>query len=164
MSVPRDHRLRKHSDFELVYASGKRHFSSLLTAFYLPRAERSETDVADSSTSGARVGVTVGRQMGKAVGRNRIKRRLREAVAKSLHLLEVPVDVVINPKKSAKEADFQLLCAEVERAFVAIVGKLSASRPNKEQASKGNTNVNTRARAPSADAQDRSGSRLDRSR
>lgn len=161
MALPRDYRLRKHSDFELVYASGKRHFSSLLTTFYLPRVGRPDTDVADSPASGARVGFTVGRHMGKAVARNRIKRRLRDAVGKNLHLLEVPVDVVINPKKSAKEVDFQVLCAEVGRAFDAIAGKLSASRPNKEQSSEGNANVNTRARAPSADAQDRSGSKLE---
>ncbi|HET9742669.1 MAG TPA: ribonuclease P protein component [Terriglobales bacterium] len=137
MSVPRDHRLRKHSDFELVYASGKRHFSSLLTAFYLPRVGRPDTDVADSPASGARVGFTVGRQMGKAVARNRIKRRLREAVGKNLHVLEVPVDVVINPKKSAKEVDFQVLCAEVERAFAAITGKLSACGAGKQAAAPG---------------------------
>jgi len=125
MALPRDHRLRKHSDFELVYASGKRHFSSLLTAFYLPRAEKPATAAADSAMRGARVGFTVGRQMGKAVARNRMKRRLREAVAKNLHLLEIPVDVVINPKKSAKEVDFQFLCAEVERAFRVIAGKVS---------------------------------------
>ena len=72
-------RLLKHSDFDRVYKEGRRHFSSHMTVFYLRRAEGGSTETAPPEKL-ARVGFTVGRVLGGAVERNRIKRRLREAV------------------------------------------------------------------------------------
>lgn len=112
MSNLREHRLRKHAEFELVYKSGRRHFSSSLTAFYLLRAV--------TEVGGPRVGITVGRQLGAAVRRNRIKRRVREAVGRNLMRLTCGVDVVINPKRTVFDMDFQMLCAEIARAFDTI--------------------------------------------
>ena len=112
-SFPRTARLLKHSDFERVYKQGRRHFSSHMTVFYLRQAE-----------GGARVGFTVGRVLGGAVQRNRIKRRLREAVRLRRSLLKGPVDVVINPKKSVLMAEFPAVVEEVSRAFDAITKKL----------------------------------------
>src|SRR5271166_5502396 len=77
-------RLLKHSDFERVYKQGRRQFSSHMTVFYLRRAEAEAPMGGAPGVSapgkGARVGFTVGRLLGGAVERNRIKRRLREAV------------------------------------------------------------------------------------
>ncbi len=106
-------RLLKHSDFERVYKQGKRHFSSHMTVFYLRQAE-----------GGARVGFTVGRVLGGAVQRNRIKRRLREAVRMRRAVLKAPVDVVINPKKSVLTVEFPVVVEEVRRAFDVIAKKL----------------------------------------
>ena len=115
MSIPREHRLRKHAEFQLVYRSGRRHFATLLTAFYLPRQGVGE--------SGGRVGITVGKALGKATTRNRIKRRVRAAVGENLTKLTRPIDVVINPKKAVLDADFQVLCSEISRAFEVIENK-----------------------------------------
>lgn len=115
MSIPREHRLRKHAEFELVYKSGRRQFSSSFSAFYLLR---SGTD-----TEGPRVGITVGRQLGAAVRRNRIKRRVRAAVGQNLGRLSGAVDVVINPKKAVFDMDFATLGAEIARAFDVIAQK-----------------------------------------
>jgi ribonuclease P protein component len=119
MSIPREHRLRKHSEFEVVYNSGRRHFSSALTAFYLLRADEANGSKEDQ---GPRIGLTVGRQMGNAVARNRIKRRMRAAVVHNLDRLTSAVDVVINPKKVVLEMEFEQLCSELARAFE-VVGK-----------------------------------------
>ena len=62
----------------------------------------------------------MGRVLGPAVVRNRIRRRLREAVRRHLFLVAAPVDVVINPKKSALTAPFNELADEVKRAFEKI--------------------------------------------
>ena len=110
---PRAARLLKHSDFERVYKQGGRHFSSHMTVFYLRQAE-----------GGARIGFTVGRVLGGAVQRNRIKRRLREAVRLRRSALKAAVDVVINPKKSVLTVGFPVLVEEVSRAFDVIVKKL----------------------------------------
>jgi ribonuclease P protein component len=108
--------LLRHADFERVYKLGKRHFAACMTVFYLRRAEG----------EGPRVGFTVGRVLGGAVVRNRMKRRLREAVRLRRMAGSAPVDVVINPKKSLLTADFTDLLREVERAFVVIQQKLAA--------------------------------------
>ena len=127
---PRTARLLRHADFERVYKQGRRHFSASLTVFYWPRAE---ARADESSTAvhgrpvprGLRVGFTVGRALGGAVQRNRMKRRLREAVRLSFPLGDIAADVVINPKKSLLATDFSAVLNEVSRAFAVIEQKLS---------------------------------------
>jgi len=113
--------LLRHADFEQVYRLGRRHFAAHLTVFYLVRAEN----------RGMRAGFTVGRALGGAVERNRMKRRLREAVRQQ-GLERMPaVDVVINPKKSALSMDFSELGKEVAWAFEVIrkFAEKQANRP-----------------------------------
>jgi ribonuclease P protein component len=113
---PRSVRLLRHADFERVYKQGRRHFAAHMTVFYLPR-HRAE---------GVRVGFTVGKVLGGAVVRNRMKRRLREAVR--LHgIMPAAIDVVINPKKSLLAAEFVEVQRELRRAFE-VIGK-SAGKP-----------------------------------
>jgi ribonuclease P protein component len=134
-------RLLRHADFERVYKTGRRHFSASLTAFYAPQQDGSAKEgspkeaLPKQSSPGAkrlvahglRVGFTVGRALGGAVQRNRMKRRLREAVRLSSPPVEVHVDVVINPKKSLLATDFEAVLNEVRRAFVAIEKNSSQS-------------------------------------
>ncbi|MGA9526711.1 MAG: ribonuclease P protein component [Terriglobales bacterium] len=126
MNFPRAGRLPKHSDFDRVYKQGRRHFSPHMTVFYLARPEGA------SAQRSARVGFTVGRQLGGAVERNRIKRRLREAVRHRRGLLESAVDIVINPKKSVLTLDFAMVLEEVGRAFEAIAKSAKSSRKKAE--------------------------------
>ena len=86
-----------------------------MTVFYWQRSE----------ASGLRIGFTVGRALGGAVQRNRMKRRLREAVRLTRPIAGVNADVVINPKKSVLTVDFEDLVNEVRRAFVVIEQKLA---------------------------------------
>ncbi len=113
---PRSVRLLRHADFEQVYKRGRRHFAAHMTVFYLPRQK----------AEGVRVGFTVGKVLGGAVVRNRMKRRLREAVR--LHgIMPAAMDVVINPKKSLLAAEFVVVQRELRRAFE-VIGK-SAGKP-----------------------------------
>ena len=123
-AFPRSARLLRHADFERVYERGKRHFSASMTVFYWPRTEADRREAKSPALSGLRVGFTVGRALGGAVQRNRMKRRLREAVRLSLPSSPVSADVVINPKKSLLSTDFAALLNEVSRAFVVIEQKL----------------------------------------
>ena len=122
-AFPRSARLLRHADFERVYKLGRRHFSSSMTVFYLARQEA--PGIGTSTPAGTRVGFTVGRALGGAVQRNRMKRRLREAVRLSRRPLAVSADVVINPKKSLLTIDFAEVLNEVTRAFVVIEEKLA---------------------------------------
>ena len=111
---PRAAHLLRRTDFQRVYKQGRRHFAVHMTVFYL-RREQGE---------GLRVGFTVSRVLGGAVDRNRMKRRLREAVRRHRLAVRAAADVVINPKKSLLTADFTELLREVERAFSVIQQKL----------------------------------------
>jgi len=103
-------RLLRHADFERVYKQGRRHFAAHMTVFYL-RREQGE---------GLRIGFTVGRVLGGAVDRNRMKRRLRESVRLHWPAVSLPVDVVVNPKKSVLKLEFAELGDEIGRAFEVI--------------------------------------------
>ncbi|HXM69278.1 MAG TPA: ribonuclease P protein component [Candidatus Acidoferrum sp.] len=125
---PRTARLLRHADFERVYKQGRRHFSASMTFFYWPRSEATQDTPAKNrraAPQGLRVGFTVGRALGGAVQRNRMKRRLREAVRLSHPPIGIAADVVINPKKSLLSADFSDALKEVSRAFGVIEHKLS---------------------------------------
>lgn len=118
---PKSHRLLRHSDFERVYKQGRRHFAAHMTVFYLYRTE-------EQRLKGARVGFTVGKALGGAVQRNRMKRRLREAVRLSGFPPGVTADVVINPKRSLLAADFTELQSEVAKAFHVIEKSLEKGK------------------------------------
>ncbi|MGD1022958.1 MAG: ribonuclease P protein component [Candidatus Sulfotelmatobacter sp.] len=135
---PRTARLLRHADFERVYKQGRRHFSASMTVFYWPRPEidatpemvertRTRVSAPHMRPHGLRIGFTVGRVLGGAVERNRMKRRLREAVRLSSPV-PVEADVVINPKKTLLTADFADVLNEVQRAFAVIEHKLSGTR------------------------------------
>jgi len=103
-------RLLKHADFQRVYQNGRRQFTGNMTVFFLRRPP--DPAMAD----GPRVGLTVGKVLGGAVERNRIKRRMREAVRLSPPG-EGPVDVVFNPRKSVLTLPFAELLSEVTRGL-----------------------------------------------
>ena len=124
LRLPRSVRLLRHADFERVYKQGRRHFSSSITVFYLRRPVAAPGDAKRGAPSGLRVGFTVGRALGGAVQRNRMKRRLREAVRLSRPKPGPEVDVVINPKKSLLAHSFAAVVKEVGRALVVITEKL----------------------------------------
>lgn len=123
----RSSRLLRHADFDRVYKQGRRHFSPSMTVFYLERKPPVSARVP--AVSGLRVGFTVGRVLGAAVQRNRMKRRLREAVRLTRPMPGPSVDVVINPKKIVLTAGFDVLLNEVRQAFVVIQKKLGAGGP-----------------------------------
>jgi ribonuclease P protein component len=107
---PREARLLKHPDFQVVYKQGRKHFSGNMTAFYR------ENQV----TAAPRVGFTVGKVLGGAVDRNRIRRRMRSAVRNHLSELVRPLDVVLHPRKSVLTLEFSQLDAEIMQVFAAV--------------------------------------------
>ncbi len=114
--TPSDARLRKHADYQRVYQQSRKHFSSSMTYFFADRVAL----LAQPVRLGPRVGLTAGRVLGKAVDRNRIKRRMREAVRLNLSALTRDVDVVLHPRRTVMTAEFSGLQKEVSKIFAVI--------------------------------------------
>ena len=119
-------RLRRHADYQRVYAATRKQHSSNLSYFVAPRVDGGH---------GPRVGLTVGKVLGKAVDRNRIKRRLRELVRRFLPLVESDFDIILHPRRAVLTMEFARLSAEMERVFQAIArgranpARLPSARP-----------------------------------
>src|SRR5579864_558093 len=96
---PKSARILRTSDFRKAYNQGSRIAGPYFAAFCL-RIPRGEGE-------GPRLGFTVPRGFGKAVKRNRVKRRLREAIRVRLHDIPPCWDIVINPRRAALDAPVQ---------------------------------------------------------
>ncbi|HEX7159274.1 MAG TPA: ribonuclease P protein component [Edaphobacter sp.] len=134
-------RLRKHADYQRVYKASRKQFSRQMSYFFMLRS------LDDATPATPRVGLTVGKVMGKAVDRNRIKRRMREAVRRNLPALSLPVDVVLHPKRSVIDLDFAVLEREIAQVF------LSIQKSAEEIARKQQEKSAARASMPSATVQ-----------
>jgi ribonuclease P protein component len=97
-----------------VYEHGARYSGPLFAAFYarLPEAED------PPQKGGPKIGFTVPRSLGGAVVRNRIKRRVREAVRLRLDRLNPQWEIVFNPRRAAKDSPLADLTREVEKLFL----------------------------------------------
>lgn len=114
----RSERLRKSSDFDRVYSSGKRSTSSTLTVIF------------DVSPAGAtRVGLSVGRRIGKAVVRNRVKRLLREAFRLNKNRVKKGHDIILVARKGVEELNFR----EVEAQVMDLFGRGGLLVPETEE-------------------------------
>ena len=119
----RDIWLRKHADYQRVYREGKRQSLPLMTYFF---ALRSQPISAQEIFEGPRVGLTAGKVLGNAVQRNRIKRRMREAVRLHCVELKASVDVILHPRRTVLEAEFSQIEREVARAFRAVQARIAS--------------------------------------
>ena len=105
-AFPKDVRLLRPPQFRKVYDEGARHACACFAAFFL----------ANGGT-GHKIGFTTPRALGKAVVRNRIRRRVREAVRLELELLSPDWSIVFNPRRKSLDCPYPDLRAEVRRLF-----------------------------------------------
>ena len=103
-------RLRQHGDFQRAYAAARKKQSASMSWFLAPQAAVSAGEVARP-----RVGSTVGKVLGKSHDRNRIKRRLREALRLHVDLLPTGFDLILHPRRAVLTIEFAKLEAEIVR-------------------------------------------------
>lgn len=75
-----------------------------------------------------RVGLTAGKVLGKAHERNRIKRRMREALRRHVDLLPEGCDLIFHPRRGVLTLDFAKLEGEIVR--ILHQAKAEAARMN----------------------------------
>ena len=107
-------RLRRHSDYQRIYASaGRKRQSPSMSWFLAPQPPALDDSRKDAAAP--RVGLTAGKILGKAHERNRIKRRLREVLRRHVDLLPAGFDLILHPRRSVLTLEFVKLEAEVVR-------------------------------------------------
>lgn len=130
LGFPKTARILKAADFRKVYNEGTRFTGRYFAAFCLRVDRAAPADYGLPSDFGApanlgaqtaklrrhaRLGFTVPRAFGKAILRNRVKRRLREALRVRLPKVGPEWDIVINPRRPAIAAPVEDLQREVDR-------------------------------------------------
>ena len=88
-------RLRRDEEFRRVYRDGARRATTLVVLHALP-----------NGLGTARLGIAVGGRFGPAVARNRLRRRLREAVRWHRARIDAGADLVVVPRAAAAGAAY----------------------------------------------------------
>ena len=114
-------RLKKRADF-LAAAKGRRQHQRCFVLQARQRQAASDSDLGDSETAeAARFGFTVTKKVGNSVVRNRIRRRLREAVRLAdFSLPKASHDYVLVARIEALTVPFDELRGEIARALSKI--------------------------------------------
>lgn len=125
--------LKQRREFKQA-ASGPRFSTPAFTMLRGPRASEPralEPDVArGTDTPGLRFGFTVTRKVGNSVVRNRIRRRLREAVRVGApHFPAIDMDLVILARREALAIEFSALVADIGRAVVVLASRGDRKEP-----------------------------------
>jgi ribonuclease P protein component len=109
-NFPRALRLTSRPQFLAVYESGLKASSPSIAVFGLP-----------NGLEHSRVGLTLTRKTGNAVERNRAKRVLRDVFRRNHHRIGLPMDLVINGRRSMLQQTQQRL----EQEFLDCVQRIA---------------------------------------
>ncbi|HEY3062332.1 MAG TPA: ribonuclease P protein component [Chloroflexota bacterium] len=119
--MKREQRLRTVADFARVRDAARRGWPHRLLVVY----------AAPNDLPYARVGITVSGRVGKAVVRNKVRRRLREALRARLARITAGLDVLVIARPASASATWQ----ELNQALDALLERAGATRPATETAS-----------------------------
>lgn len=110
--LPADHRLTDPASFRRASKLGRRSGARTLVTHLL-------VDPADAAGPArpARVGFVVGRGVGTAVARNRVRRRLRHAVAERIASLPPSSLLVVRAQAAARDASYRELALDLDRCL-----------------------------------------------
>lgn len=119
--MKREQRLRTPAEFARVRDTAPRAWPHRLLVLY----------VAPNDLQQTRVGITVSGRVGKAVIRNRVRRRLREALSARLPRLQTGQDVLV----IARPASAQATWADLGQALDTLLTRADTLAPATGQAS-----------------------------
>jgi ribonuclease P protein component len=96
--------LKNSREYHRVVRSGSREILETITTYRLP-----------NQTEATRIGISVTKRTGNSVKRNKIKRRIREAIRKNASFLPKGEDIVIAARSGSARADFSLIEGDIKR-------------------------------------------------
>ena len=106
--MKREQRLRAPAEFRRVRDQAPRGWPNRFLVLY----------VAPNELDRARVGITVSSRVGNAVVRNRVRRRLREALRARLERLASGHDIVVVARPASAEATWSELSSALDAALL----------------------------------------------
>lgn len=104
---PKVCRLRQRWEFEQVYRQGKKSVQRHLILYTL-----------STGAPEKKAGIAVGKTLGSAVTRNRLRRRIREALRRTLSLWQPGHRVVVVARTAAKDLDYRQLKETIEGLLI----------------------------------------------
>ena len=138
-------RLRKHADYQRAYAASRKRQSASMSWFLAPQ-DGCDANKVEGQVSGGRVGLTAGKVLGKAHERNRIKRRMREALRRHVELLPTGCDLILHPRRGVLTIEFGKLEAEIVR--ILQQAQAEAARLKRPHGEPGEAGAEVRAGKP----------------
>jgi ribonuclease P protein component len=109
-------RLRQKTEFDRVYRDARRSADALFAIF-----------ARNTGAAAPRLGLAIAaRIVGNAVRRNRIKRLIRESFRQHQHELPA-VDLVVNARAGARDADNAAITRSLERHWQTVVKQCAPS-------------------------------------
>lgn len=100
-----DHRLKKNNQFNYIYKKGERVSTENFTLF-----------VVKSKYKDYKIGFSISKKLGKANKRNKLKRRMKEIVRKSI-VIPSFYNYVVLARENATNLEFEQLKNEILRLF-----------------------------------------------
>ena len=101
----KERRLLRSPEFTACYEQGRKHYCKSFILFVRKRSQ---------PEGGLRLGLTVSKKVGHAVARNRIKRVVREYFRLHQSDFELPLDIVVVPKRNLEAQQLTLAFATEE--------------------------------------------------
>ncbi|HEX8996165.1 MAG TPA: ribonuclease P protein component [Ktedonobacterales bacterium] len=105
---PKSSHLRSSQDFQRVRRRGKRQQGPRLHLSYARREAG-----PDGAVQPSRIGLAVNKRVGSAVQRNRVKRRLREAIRRRLWKAQPGWDMIVTARPESADANYAALADEL---------------------------------------------------
>lgn len=100
--------IKKNSDFQKVYKTGKSYANRLLIMYVIRTEEEKAT----------RIGISVSKKVGNSVVRHHVTRLVRESFRLNKDKVKTGLDIVVVARAAAKEAEFK----KIESAYLHLCG------------------------------------------
>ena len=116
--MKKENRIKKRKEFNYIFKNGEVYSSKFVNLL-----------VTSSWLNKYKVGFSSGKKVGNAVTRNKVKRRIKEAVYASRDLLKVKTNYIFVAKSNSSEASFDEIKSCVEYLLTKLNQKSTPSKP-----------------------------------